>query len=296
LGRALDEGESVTEEELAVVRRAYAIQVMAALGAEDARVEAAFAAVRREDFLGPGPWQILRWRSPQPKYAATPNADPVHLYIDGVVGILPERNLNNGQPSLHALLIAAAAPQAGEHVVHIGTGTGYYTAILAELAGPSGRVTAVEFDEGLAARAAVNLASRPQVRVVSGDGTRLRFDPADVVYVNAGATRPADAWLDALNDSGRLILPLTAAGFPQGDSRRGAVFRIERRGGDFLARRISPVAIFPCEGGRDEASERAVAAALDKGGVERVARLYRRDDVTDEQCWVKAPGWCLAYR
>jgi protein-L-isoaspartate(D-aspartate) O-methyltransferase len=46
-----------------------------------------------------------------------------------VIGILPERNLNNGQPSLHAALIAAAAPQPGEHVVHVGAGLGYYTAI-----------------------------------------------------------------------------------------------------------------------------------------------------------------------
>jgi protein-L-isoaspartate(D-aspartate) O-methyltransferase len=31
-----------------------------------------------------------------------------------------------------------------------------------------------------------------------------------VIYVNAGATRPADIWRDRLNDDGRLILPLTS--------------------------------------------------------------------------------------
>jgi protein-L-isoaspartate(D-aspartate) O-methyltransferase len=72
--------------------------------------------------------------------------------------------------------------------------------------------------------------------------------------VNAGATRPADAWLDRLKERGRLILPLTADGFPNRDVRRGVVFRIERCGTEFFARRISGVAIFPCEGGRDEAS------------------------------------------
>ena len=149
--------------ELEIVRRAYAMQVMAAAGVEDARVEAAFAAVKREDFLGPGPWPVLRWRSPTPRYAATPSADPVYLYINGVIGILPERNLNNGEPSLHAALIASAAPQPGEHVVHVGAGTGYYTAILAELTGASGWVTAIEFDPGLPARAAANLATAPQV-------------------------------------------------------------------------------------------------------------------------------------
>ncbi|MGH7090240.1 MAG: protein-L-isoaspartate O-methyltransferase family protein [Stellaceae bacterium] len=284
------------ERELEIVRRAYARQVMAAADVKEARVEAAFAAVRREDFLGPGPWPVLRGRVLAPRYVMTPEADPIHLYINSVIGILPERKLNNGEPSLHAALIAAAAPQAGEHVVHVGAGVGYYTAILAELAGASGRVTAIEYDPGLAARAAANLASMSHVRVIAGDGTRLAFDPADVIYVNAGATRPADPWLDGLREGGRLILPLTAHGFPQTDARRGAVFRIERRGEEFLARRISPVAIFPCEGGRDEASEKALAAAFDRGGAERVTRLYRSDNLPEEDCWLRAPGWCLAYR
>ncbi|MGH7110584.1 MAG: protein-L-isoaspartate O-methyltransferase family protein [Stellaceae bacterium] len=282
--------------ELEIVRRAYARQVMAAAGVADARVEAAFAAVRREDFLGPGPWPVVRRQGPATRYITTPSADPVYLYINDAVGILPERTLNNGVPSLHAVLIAAAAPQEGEHVVHVGAGVGYYTAILAELAGASGRVTAIEFDPDLAARAAANLASMSHVRVIAGDGTRLAFGPADVIYVNAGATRPADPWLDGLKEGGRLILPLTAHGFPETDARRGTVFRIERRGGEFLARRASAIAVFPCEGGRDEASEKALAAAFDRGGAEQVTRLYRRGDLPEEECWLRAPGWCLAYR
>jgi protein-L-isoaspartate(D-aspartate) O-methyltransferase len=63
------------------------------------------------------------------------------------------------------------------------------------------------------------------------------FEPADVIYVNAGATRPADAWLDRLKEGGRLILPSTADAFPNRNARRGAVFRIERLGPEFLARR-----------------------------------------------------------
>lgn len=279
-----------------IVRRAYAKQIMAAAGVDDSRVEAAYATVRREDFLGPGPWPFLRWRLPAPRYLMTPSADPVYLYVDGVIGILPERNLNNGEPSLHAALLASAAPRPGEHVVHIGAGVGYYTAIMAELVGSSGIVTGIEFDDGLAERAAANFSHRPNVRIVHGDGTRAGFDPADVVYVNAGATHPAPSWLDGLKDAGRLILPLTAKGFPRGDARHGAVFRIERQGGDFLARRISAVAIFPCEGARDEALEKALSAAFENGGAESVTRLYRRDDVPAEQCWLRGSGWCLAYR
>jgi protein-L-isoaspartate(D-aspartate) O-methyltransferase len=282
------------EEELAVIRRAYAKQIMAEFGVADPRVEAAFAAVRREQFLGPGPWPILRWMR---GYVTTPSTDPVYLYTNHVIGILPERNLNNGEPSLHAHLIASANVRTGEHVVHVGAGVGYYTAILAELVGPSGTITAIELDPGLAERAKSNLSQYPNVRMVQGNGALVSFDPADIIYINAGATRPVDHWLDALKERGRLILPLTT--LPATDrgeiQRRGGVFRIERRGSEFFAKWISWVAIFPCEGARDTASEAALVEAFEKGGWERVTRLYRHNDIPEEYCWLRGPGWCLTY-
>jgi len=290
--------EMTAKSDIEIIRRAYAKRVMFAAGAADRRVEAAFAAVPREAFLDPGPWQIVRWRfaSNSRGYVATPSADPAYIYDDVVVALLPERTLNNGQPSLHASLIASAAPKAGEHVVHIGVGFGYYTALLAHLVGRRGKVTAIEYDAELAARGARNLAAWPQAHVVPGDGTKIDFAPADVIYVNAGATHPLPHWVDRLAEGGRLIVPLTEAGFPMGDARRGAVFRIERRGDDYAARRISPVAIFPCAGGRDADAEAALATAFGKGGAEGVTRLYRHDAVPDEDCWLRGKGWCLAYR
>ena len=290
--------EADREAELAIIRRTYAKHVLTNEEVDDARVEAAFATVRREHFLGPGPWLMPRWSR---RYVPTPSDDPVYLYQDALVGIVPERDLNNGQPSLHAMLIAAAASRPGQHVVHIGAGVGYYTAILAHMVGESGRVTAIEFDSGLAERVAANFAGQPNVCALPGDGAQIEFDAADVIYVNAGATRPADIWLDRLNDGGRLILPLTSdKGFGENPEnipiqRRGAVLRIKRRGNEFLAKWISAVAIFPCEGARDAESEQALAAAFEKGGWERVTRLYRRGDLPDEQCWLKGPDWALAY-
>src|SRR5882757_5827559 len=283
--------------ELKIIRAAYAKQILAAAGVVDnMRLEAALSATRREDFLGAGPWWIRRLRD----YVTTPDADPVYLYTNDLVGILPKRHLNNGQPSLHAHLIHQASPAAGEHVVHIGTGTGYYTAILAHLAGPSGRVTGIEYEPELAARAKANFAGYPNVEIIEGDGALVPFDEADVIYVNAGCTRPAESWLDRLADGGRLILPMTSdQGFGakslEGVAKAGAVFRIERRGKDYLAYWISPVAIFPCAGSRDEASERALADAFAKRGWERVTRLYRDQEIPAERCWLRGSGWCLAY-
>ena len=284
-------------QELAVIRRAYAKQILAEVQINDAYLEQAFAEVPREDFLGPGPWVIPRWSG---GYLPTPSADPVYLYIDNVVQIIADRHLNNGQPSGHAKWIACASIKQDEHVVHVGTGTGYYTAIMAHLVGPSGRVTGIELDTDLAARAKTNLSSFTNVNIVQGDGAAVSFDAADVIYVNAGVTRPADRWLDSLTEGGRLILPLTTSkGFMANDltnvRRRGAVFRIERRASEYLAQWITPVAIIPFEGLRDETSEAALAEAFKKGGWERVTRLCRNNDVPEGRCWLRASGWCLAY-
>ena len=93
--------------------------------------------------------------------------------------------------------------------------------------------------------------------MIEGDGTQVLFEAADVIYVNAGCTQPAARWLDGLADGGRLIMPMTSdQGFggvaPERMASAGAVFRIERRAANYLAQWISPVAIFPCAGSRDE--------------------------------------------
>src|SRR6516165_7653926 len=108
------------EQELAIIRRAYAKQVLVEWQVDDPRLELAFTQVRREDFLGPGPWVIPRWIGesrgrPAIEYVPTPSADPVYLYVDNVVQVIVERNLNNGQPSGHAKWITSASMKAGEH-------------------------------------------------------------------------------------------------------------------------------------------------------------------------------------
>jgi protein-L-isoaspartate(D-aspartate) O-methyltransferase len=269
--------------DLASARRAYASAMLSSVGVSSPALEAAYAAVPREAFLGPPPWRLLTADGYKPE------DDPAKLYADVLVGLVPERLLNNGQPSGHALWLAAAATQPGDHAVHVGAGTGYYTAILAELVGSQGRVTAIEFDAALAARAAQNLRPRPNVTVIHGDGTQPIFAPADVIYVNAGASGPAPAWLDGLKQGGRLVLPLTAVGgalrFPA-----GAVFRITRESDGYSVKWVSPTAFFPCEGGRDPQEVEALAAAFAKGGEKNVTQLVRGPV---EGAWVSTPTWSL---
>jgi SAM-dependent methyltransferase len=116
-----------------------------------------FATVPREQFVGPGPWRI---KSPMDltEYWITDDADPRQVYHDVLIALDESRGINNGQPSLWAYLFDRLDLTPGEHVLHLGCGTGYYTAIIAELVGSSGRVTAVEIDLTLAQTARAALA------------------------------------------------------------------------------------------------------------------------------------------
>src|SRR4051794_7028747 len=134
-------------------------------------------------------------------YWSTEDADPCHLYHDVLVAIDEGRRLNNGQPSLWAALYDQLGLEAGMHVVHVGAGTGYYSAVLAEIVGRQGRVTAVEIDPGLAARVRTNLAAWSQAAVVEADGVAFRPDrPADA----AGNQRAAAVGGRCGRDGGRL--------------------------------------------------------------------------------------------
>lgn len=289
------------ETELQIVRRAYAKQILAFANVTNPDVLAAFAAVPREHYLGPGPWPMFRWTM----YTPTPDDDPVYLYTDQLVGLVPARHINNGQPSLHAALIASTGMRAGERVVHIGAGVGYYTAIMAHIVGPTGHVTAFEIDADLAERARATLAPLANVTVIHGDGTTAALESPDVIYMNAGVTRLPLGWVDRLNEGGRLLLPfatkmsvaMTQPGVDLNKMRQmmGVVFCITRAGSAFKVRWVSPVAIIPAENGGDEASEAALTAALANGNARKVTRLVVREAVPEEQRWLAGDGWCFAY-
>src|SRR3954468_2887946 len=82
------------DAKLRIIRAAFAKQILVAAHVDDARLATAFGTVRREHFLGPGPWHVLRWLG---QYMLTPDDDPVYLYTNDLVGIVPHRKLNNGQ-------------------------------------------------------------------------------------------------------------------------------------------------------------------------------------------------------
>ena len=270
--------------DLLVKRRAYAAEITRRAGVSDPRIEAAFAAVPREDFAGPPPWRI----GSGGVFGLTSADDPASLYDDVLVAIDANRGINNGQPSLHAQAIDALGLKLGETVTQIGAGAGYYTAILATLVGPEGRVVAYEIEPDLAQRAAANLASYPQVQVRACSGVE-HLPLADAIYVNAAATHPLRAWLDALNPGGRLVFPLQAAG------STGAMALITRpeRGDAWPARLFWGVVFIPCGGAQDAEMGRKLDQAFRLGGPERV-RSLRFGGAPSATDWLRGDGWALS--
>ncbi len=205
-------------EEAPDLQSIFAFKVALLAGTMDPRVFQAFATIKREEFLGPPPW--YRWRSADPDETSDGRdqeisaSDLAFIYEDDLVAIDRTRAINNGTPSLHARCLAALSIQERQDILHIGAGTGYYSAILAELTGPGGHVFAFEIDPVLAGRAKKNLAPWPQVGVQARSGTSSSLPAADIIYVNAGATHPCKAWIEALRPGGKLLFPFQfAAGF-----------------------------------------------------------------------------------
>ncbi len=265
-------------------RKFFAEFIVKSTGSKDERLISAFSEVAREDYLGPGPWPVFIGSG----YIPTISADPYLVYQDVLIGLATDRKINNGQPSLHARCLAAAAPAEGDSVIHVGAGTGYYTAILATLVGPSGRVLALEVEADLAAQAASNLSHFANVTVQAVSANEAVLPAADVIYVNAGATHPPAAWLDALNVGGRLVIPLTPNdGF-------GVMLKVTLTTPKaYAASAVSRVAFIPCIGARDDATSASLAAALERQSLKEV-RSLRRHSPPDSTAWCVGTDWWLS--
>ena len=142
---------------------------------------------------------------------------PRHQFVDDSWGdaAYSDRPLPIGhsqtisQPYIVAYMTTAAKIEAGDRVLEIGTGCGYQTAVLAEVAG---EVYTVEVIPQLAARARELLSELgyDQVQVKLGDGYQgwREYAPYDAIVVTAAPPEVPPALIEQLAINGRLVIPV----------------------------------------------------------------------------------------
>jgi protein-L-isoaspartate(D-aspartate) O-methyltransferase len=146
-----------------------------------------------------------------PRAGFVPPELPERAYVDRPLPI-PHGQVTT-QPSLSAKMIEALSLTGHEHVLEIGTGYGFQTALLARL---SRFVWSVERFPDVAATARQNLARHgiENVEVVPGDGTRgfSEHAPYDAILVSAAFTSVPPPLTEQLEVGGRLVQPIGSGG------------------------------------------------------------------------------------
>ncbi len=173
------------------------------------------------------------------------DAVPRHLFLPDEIHHraydLAPLPIGHGQtissPVIHAISLELAELTEGDRVLEVGTGSGFQTALLAEL---GCEVYSIERIKALAARAEEvlhRLGAEVHLRV--GDGSEGWPDeaPFDAIIVGAAAAEVPGALLAQLAEGGRLIVPV-------GD-RRQALYRIRRNGDDYARERITGALFVP---------------------------------------------------
>jgi protein-L-isoaspartate(D-aspartate) O-methyltransferase len=281
--------------DVAAYRRFFAEEIEACAGLRTPRLVEAFATVPREKFLGSGPWITRSEADFGGPSRQTPDADPRRVYHNVVLALDPARQLFNGQPSTIGTWIDAFELRPGACVLHVGAGSGYYSAILAHTVAPVGRVVAIEIDEALAGQARHNLEPYDWVDVRHGDATTAPGESFDAILVNAGATHPQDVWLDALKPGGRLVVPLTVSMDPGAPIGKGIVVLVanDGDGSSFATRLLTFVAIYSGQAIRDAQMNALLGKALSRGSWPKLTRLRRDRHEPLPSCWLHADAFCL---
>ncbi|MGW8565988.1 protein-L-isoaspartate O-methyltransferase family protein [Isoptericola sp. NPDC055881] len=117
------------------------------------------------------------------------------------------------QPSTVAAMLRLLAVPPGAHVLDVGSGSGWTTALLARLVGPDGAVLGVERHADLAARGAANVRRTGMgwarvVRATPGVLGAPRPGGWDRVLVSAAATHLPGALVDQVARGGRMVIPV----------------------------------------------------------------------------------------
>lgn len=171
----------------AAARQSMVVSQLQARGISDSRVLAAMLKVPRHEFV--------------------PERYRTQAYEDHPLPIGEDQTIS--QPYVVALMLECLQLQPTDKVLEVGTGSGYVTALLAEL---TARVFSIERHAVLAEKASQVLAGLGYInlQVVTGDGSKGLPEqaPFDAILVSAAAAELPAALLDQLGAGGRMVVPV----------------------------------------------------------------------------------------
>jgi protein-L-isoaspartate(D-aspartate) O-methyltransferase len=158
---------------------------------------------------GIGDEHVLSAMARVPRHEFAPPRYRDQAYEDHPLPIAQGQTIS--QPFIVALMLEALHLSASDKVLEIGTGSGYLTALLAEL---TAEVISIERHAVLAdqARAVISQLGYKNVRIITGDGSRgyASYAPYDVIVVSAAAAELPHELVAQLAEGGRMIIPVGA--------------------------------------------------------------------------------------
>lgn len=184
-----------------------------------------------------------------PRHLFLPGLDAALAYSDHAVTLKPNPRgplaLSCASvPSMVALMLTQLDLRPGHRVLEIGAGTGYNAALLAEMVGPTGHVTTIDLDPGVAlhARNCLDQAGYPQVTVMERDGLigAPEHGPYDRIIATVGMWDLPRSWWSQLTPTGRIVMPLRW----RGQTRTMALDRVTGQPTDHLVARSSELCGF----------------------------------------------------
>ena len=145
-----------------------------------------------------------------PRHEFVPERYRDQAYEDHPLPIGEDQTIS--QPYIVVVMLQALKLSPTDNVLEIGTGSGYVTALLAQL---TAQVTSMERHPALAdaAREVLDNMGYKNVRVVAGDGTRgfPEAAPYDAILVSAAAAELPSTLVSQLAEGGRMIIPIGGA-------------------------------------------------------------------------------------
>ena len=185
--------------------------------------------------------RVLEAMSRVPRHKFVPKAAEALAYEDRALDITEGQTIS--QPFIVALMTQEARIEPGTKVLEVGTGSGYQSAVLAEL---GARVFSVEIIPELAHSAADRLRSLKytQVQIREGDGWLgwKEEAPFDAVLVTAAAPVLPESLLAQVKDGGRIVIPI------EDDQGGETLFLLTRKGSSVVSKELGPVKFVPLTG------------------------------------------------